>query len=123
MSIVVMAFGVLLLVLGAMILIQPRTVFGPMGRSQDRLALHLVAIAARLLLGVALVMCAEASKYPMTLLVLGWLTIVAGVLLAVIGRTGFKRLIGWALRLVPKIGRLAGVVAMGFGGFLIYAVL
>jgi hypothetical protein len=43
------------------------------------------------------------------------------MILAVIGRNNFKRLMSWALSLLKPFGRVGGVAAVGFGAFLFYA--
>ena len=52
---------------------------------------------------------------------LGWILILAGISLAVIGQAKFRKLMSWVLTKFKAVGRIAGVVAIAFGGFLIYA--
>jgi len=52
---------------------------------------------------------------------LGWLSIIAALTFAVIGRRNFTRLMSWALSLSIPFGRFGGVFAAAFGVFLIYA--
>ena len=59
------------------------------------------------------------SKYPTAILILGWISIVAAAVLGIMGRTNFKRLMSWALNVAPSFGRLGGLLAILFGGFLI----
>jgi hypothetical protein len=42
--------------------------------------------------------------------------------LGIIGRANFNRLMSWALSVAPTFGRIGGLLAILFGGFLIYAV-
>ncbi len=67
-------------------------------------------------------MSATESKYPTTILVIGWISIVAASVLGIMGRTNFMRLMSWALSVAPSFGRIGGVLAILFGGFLIHAV-
>ena len=61
------------------------------------------------------------SEFPFVIEVIGWLSIVAAIFLAVIGRRNFNRLMSWALSLSKPFGRVGGVLAAAFGAFLIYA--
>jgi hypothetical protein len=68
-------------------------------------------------------MCSSESKYPTAILILGWISIIAASVLGIMGRTKFKRLMSWALSLIPSFGRIGGFIAILFGGFLIHAVI
>lgn len=122
MSAIVLLFGIFFLLLGAVILVNPDTVFAVMRSHSESLGLHVMAVVVRIIVGTALVLSAAESRYPSTLQVIGWFSITAGCILGVIGRPKFKSLIAWSLNLVPSIGRVAGLLAMVAGGFLIHAV-
>ena len=55
--------------------------------------------------------------------ILGWLALAAALLFAAMGRSRFDDLISWALALSLRLGRLSGLFALLFGGFIVYAVL
>ena len=122
MNYVILVFAGLMLIAGAVILVKPSTVFGLMSTYSKSLKLHVFAVVVRLFLGIVFVTSAQSSKFPLTLQVIGWLFIAAGIILSVIGRNNFKKLAGWALTLDPKYLRAGGVFAILFGGFLVYAV-
>lgn len=122
MSYLILFFGVLILLSGAMILLNPDPVFGLFRRHGESSGFHVMAVVVRLILGIALVRYAAESKYPLALQILGWLSLVAAMVLAVMGRTRFKRLLTWALSFTSPLARIAGFFGMVFGGFLIYAV-
>ena len=65
----------------------------------EKLELHILAVVIRLVLGGLLIYFAGASKYPLIIEIIGWISIVAAVFFAVIGRNNFKRLMSWALSL------------------------
>ncbi|MDX1554622.1 MAG: hypothetical protein R3212_01205 [Xanthomonadales bacterium] len=119
---VILVFGALIFVIGATVLVKPELVFGHIRRHSDSLGIHVVAVVVRLALGWALIVYSAESRFPVTLQVLGWLTVVVAVTLAVMGRSNFTRLIHWAMSLVDRFGRIAGALAMVLGGFLVYAV-
>ena len=122
MNYIILLFGAAILVSGIIIVINPESIFGLMRRKSDALSLHILAVVVRIVLGILLVYYAPETKYPTVILILGWLSIAAAITLTVIGRTNFIRLISWALRFSNPFGRVGGLFAILFGGFLIYAV-
>jgi hypothetical protein len=121
MTLFIIIFGTITCLAGIVILVNPEIVFGFLRKNSDKIGLQILAVAIRLVLGAFLIYQSGASKYPFVIEIIGWLSIVAGVFLAVIGRNNFKRLISWALSLAKPFGRVGGVVAVCFGAFLIYA--
>lgn len=117
----VVAFGVLTLVAGIVILYSPRIVFGFLRDHIENPFLQLVAVGVRLLLGALLLYLAGDSGFPLTIQVIGWLSILAAVFFAVIGRGRFIRIMNFALTVPDPYCRIGGLVAAGFGGFLVYA--
>jgi hypothetical protein len=121
MTLFIIIFGTLTCLAGIVILVNPEIVFGFLRKNSDKIGLQILAVAIRLVLGAFLIYQSGASKYPFVIEIIGLLSIVAAVFLAVIGRNNFKRLISWALSLAKPFGRVGGVVAVCFGAFLIYA--
>ena len=123
MKLIIVLFGAATLVAGLIILIKPEIVFGPIRRNFESPKLHIMAVVMRIIIGGALITYAGASRFPTVILTLGWVSIAAATILALIGRTNFKRLMSWALGLTDSFGRFAGIFAALLGGFLIYAVI
>ncbi len=121
MTLFIIIFGALTLLAGLVIVINPDFVFGYLRKNLDRFILHILAVVIRLVLGILLVHQSGISRFPIIIEVIGWLSIVAAISLAVIGRRNFNRLMSWALSLVKPAVRIGGVIAVAFGGFLIYA--
>ncbi len=122
MNYIILLCGTATIVAGIIIVINPETVFGLLRRKLESLGLHILAVVVRVILGVALMMYATESRYPTAISILGWISIVAASVLGIMGRTNFKRLMSWALSVAPSFGRIGGLLAILFGGFLIYAV-
>jgi len=122
MNYVILVFGILILLIGAIILTKPETVFGILRSRFESLSLHVLAVVVRIILGVALISYAGQSKYPIIVEVLGWISLAAAIALGLIGRSNFKSLMKWALNITSTYGRVGGVIAVLFGGFLVYAV-
>ena len=116
----IIIFAVLTSLAGIVIIINPEFIFGYLRNSLDKLVIHILAVFIRLVLGVLLIAQSDISRFPFVIEMIGWLSIVAAIFLAVMGRYNFKRLMLWALSLKPY-GRVGGVFAAAFGIFLIYA--
>jgi len=121
MTVLIIIFGALNLLAGIVIVINPEVIFGFLRNKLNKLELHILAIVVRLVLGVLLIYQSNVSKFPFVIEIIGWLSIVAAIFLAVIGRRNFNRLMSWALSFVKPFGRVGGVLAAAFGAFLIYA--
>ena len=121
MTALIIIFGALNLVGGIVIVINPEVIFGYLRNNLDKLELHILAVGVRLILGVLLIYQSNVSKFPFVIEIIGWLSIVAAISLAVIGRRNFNRLMWWALSFLKPFGRVGGVLAAAFGAFLIYA--
>jgi len=117
----ILVFGALILFAGIVMVINPETIFGFLRNSLDKPALHIMAIAVRVVLGALLILQSDVSRYPLVIEVIGWIAIVAAISLAVIGRRNFNRLMTWALSFAKPLGRVAGVFAAAFGAFLVYS--
>jgi len=121
MTLLIILFGTLMLLAGIVIVINPEIIFGYLRNNLDKLSLHILAVVVRLALGALLIYQSSASKFPFVIEVIGWLSIVAAMSLAVIGRHNFNRLMSWALSLSKPFSRVGGIIAVVFGAFLIYA--
>jgi len=121
MSVVIIIFGVLTLLAGLVIIVNPEIVFGYLKRHLEKLELQISAIVVRLVLGALLIYLTDVSKFPIVIEVLGWLAIIAAITFSVIGRNNFKRLMSWAMSFQKPYGRVGGFIAVCFGGFLVYA--
>ena len=122
MNYIIILFAIATIVAGIIIVINPEMIFGLIRRKLESLGLHILAVVVRVILGVALIKYATESRYPTAILILGWISIVAASVLGIMGRTNFKRLMSWALSVAPSFGRIGGLLAILFGGFLIHAV-
>jgi hypothetical protein len=121
MTVIIIIFGALTLLAGIVIVINPEVIFGFMRNNLDRLELHILAVVIRIVIGVLLIYQSSVSKFPLVIEIIGWVSVVAAIFLAVMGRRNFNRLMSWALSLAKPIGRVGGALAMAFGAFLIYA--
>ena len=121
MTVVILIFAALTLLAGIVIVINPEIIFGILRNNFDKLALHILAVVVRLVLGFLLIYQSKVSSFPFAIAFIGWFSIVAGIFLAVIGRNNFTRLMSWALSAVKNYARIGGVLVAALGVFLIYA--
>jgi hypothetical protein len=116
------AFSCLTALAGIVIVISPAAIFGLLQKYKDTLSIYFFAIVFRVLLGAALILVAAESKFPTVLMVLGWFTVAAAVVMALMGRQRFGSLMTWAFTMADRFGRVAGLFAILFGGLIFYAV-
>jgi len=121
MSLAIIIFGALTLLAGIIIIINPETIFSIFKKHIENPWLHILAVVVRLVLGALLIYLSDMSRFPLAIEIIGWLSIIAALFFAVIGRDNFIKIINWALSLTKPLGRIGGVLAACFGGFLVYA--
>ena len=119
---IVLLFGVLILLGSVTLIVNPKYILGIFVNYDDTPGLHIFAIIVRIILGIALVIAAADSKYPIALQILGWLTLIVVLVLSAIGRERFKSLIKWSLGINPSIQRVMGLFGILFGSLLFHAV-
>ena len=117
----ILIFAVVILTAGVMILINPEMVFSHMRKNAKKARLQILAVVVRMVFGALLIYHAGESKFPLTMEIIGWVSLVAAIGLVLVGPHRFSRLMLWALSHVKRYGRVAGAVAVSFGVFLIYA--
>ena len=118
---IVIFFGLMTFLAGVIIVVNPEIVFGFLRKSVEKLSLQVLAVGIRVVIGILLIQYASKSQFPAIIEIIGWLSIAAAVALGVIGRRHFLSLMSWALSLSKPFGRVGGLFAMAFGGFLVYA--
>ena len=122
MKLAIVLFALLVCVMAAALALRPRVFMDFILRHADALWLHLLAAGVRIALGIVLIMYAPESRFPLTLQILGWIALLAGITLAVLPPARFKQLMHWAFGKFGRYTRMAAVAALLFGIFLIYAV-
>ena len=123
MKILLLLLSLLIFFLGLALVIRPRDSAQLLIDQADNRLMQVLAVGVRLVLGGALILYASESRFPHILEILGWIALLAGVVLAFVPPSRFARLIRWAFDLLGGYMRLAGVAALAFAAFLIYAVI
>jgi len=123
MTFISLIIGVVIFLVGVVIIISPDKITNYLRKYQHHSALRLriAAVVARFLIGVLLVSQADLSKFPLAIKLIGWVSIVAAVVLLVMGSQNFQRLMSWALSKANLYMRVGGVVGIALGAFIAYA--
>lgn len=88
---------------------------------EKKASLHF-AVIVRLALGALLILAAPGTKFPVVFQALGWLAIVAAIIIPFAGRERIGRFIGWWAQRPRFIIRMWCLLGVVFGGFLLYGV-
>ena len=121
-ELIIVALGISMCVLAAWGIYTPAKLVKLVSGVMDHGSGIYIAVIVRLLLGLALIIVAPDSRFPLTFEALGWIAILAAVVLALMGRNRVRSLVGWFERFSPAVVRLWLLFGMAFGGFLIYGV-
>ena len=122
MKYLVILFGAAIAMAGAAIAFSPRSLLSLLDRYREQPAIYVLAVVVRLLLGAVLIAYAPQSAFPLALRILGIVAIAAAIGILLMGPARLRRLIEWLLTRADSLARPAGVVAVVFGAFLVYAV-
>jgi hypothetical protein len=121
MELIIVLVGILIFVSGCVLIVRPEVVIGVIEKRDESPWLYAMAIGVRAALGLLLIVLAERSRFPLTMVVLGWISIAAAVVLQALGRPRFTRFMRWIIRKVKPWARMGGLFAVLFGAFLVYA--
>jgi uncharacterized protein YjeT (DUF2065 family) len=122
MRLIIILFGLLIVLLAGSLVIQPAALSGFILEHVGKRWFQALAAISRLLLGVALILQSDASRYPLTLFVLGWVAVAAGIGLALVPPAWFRNLVHRAFERFGHYVRLVALAAVLFGVFLVHAV-
>ncbi|NNC76526.1 MAG: hypothetical protein HKN77_01105 [Woeseiaceae bacterium] len=122
MKYLILLFGGLITFAGLAITVSPQPVLSLLDRYKQHVALYVLAVGVRLLLGAILIVYAPQSAFPLVLRIIGIVSIAAALGILLIGPGRLQRLIDYLLAKAGTIIRPAGVIGILLGAFLIYAV-
>ena len=122
MKTVIALFGLAICVAGLMILIAPDRFKALMNRWHGR-PRFVFAVIVRVFLGALLWFAAANLKFPLVIKIIAAISILAAVVLLVVGQKRMDRFVDWWMRMPDNVLRIWSIVAFAFGGFLIYVTL
>ena len=120
MTVIALAFALLIVVLGTIGLFSPSAAIRVAQHFQTPAGLYFAA-ALRLAMGVTLILAAPASRATDVLRILGTVIIVAGVATPFIGLERSRRVVNWWSTKGPVLIRSQGAFAIALGLLLAYA--
>lgn len=119
--IVILVAGAALAVFVCIGIVSPARVLSFVGSTMASPWGIVFAVGIRLVLGVALLVAAPASPYPLAFTIVGWIAIAAAVVGLLLGRQRLQRFAQWWIdRFSPAGTRAWLVIALAFAAFLIY---
>jgi hypothetical protein len=122
-EIIVLILAAMILMLSAWGLVVPRRLLAMVRGVMEHPRGMYAAVLARLILGLALLIAAPGSRYPLLLHYLGWFALAAAVALPLIGRDRIVRFLGWFDRVSALAIRLWLLFGIAFSAFLVHALL
>ena len=121
MELFIIMFGVLILASSGVVIVRPELIIGFMEKRDESPWLYAFAIVVRAVLGVLLIVLAERSRFPLAIIIIGWISLAAALGLQAMGRPRFTRFMRWIMEKVKPWARLGGLFGLLFGAFLVYA--
>lgn len=116
---VVVLFGAVMIALSVWGLVVPARLMAMVGNVMNQARGMWIAVGARIVLGVALVVAAPQSMFPTAFAVVGWVALAAAVVLPLVGRARVASLVTWFDRIPRPLVRVWLLVGLAFGAFLI----
>jgi len=121
MNVIIFLFAFVIAMTGIVLMVRPPVVMDFLESNSDKTWIYAAAIVVRGLLGWIMIQQSIHSKFPLIIEILGWLMLFAALFLMLLGRPRFTRLIRWLMSRLRQLSRLAGLFALVFGAFLVYA--
>lgn len=122
MAIIASVMSVLVAIMGVLGITRPDKLIALVRRFRTPGGLYAAAVM-RVIMGLALIMAAPASRATKMLRVLGIIIVAAGILLPFIGFARFSRIVDWWSGMRLAYQRLWSIAALAFGILAIYALL
>ena len=113
--------GVLIILAGIAVLINPTGLYSYIESSLDHYWLYITAIILRASMGLLLIAAAKQSKFPVVIKFIGYVTVLAAIVFLLIGQTKFQEFMSSMMDTLQPVTWMSGLLAAAFGTFLIYS--
>ncbi len=123
MTTLVSYFAAAFAMVGLITLVQPRLAQSFLKQHALSPLFRNFAVAGRFILGIVFILVADGSRYPLIFNLLGVITLVAGIFVAVIPIDTFTKVARRSARLNANLVRMGGAGAIAMGVFTASAVL
>ena len=121
MRLIAVLIGLLVIVVGVVGVAAPAALLSAADYATTPIGLY-VAAAFRIGIGIVLIMVAPITRAPKLLRVFGVLAIAAGVITALVGVDRARAIVALATAQGTTLIRLGALLAVVFGGFIVFAV-
>jgi hypothetical protein len=122
MSTIVSVVGIVIAGFGILGVIRPETLMRLVSLSWQAPSGLYLAMAVRVIFGVALIGAASSSRFPNALLIIGVLSIITAAVALLLGFERLRAFVDWWLARPPGLIRTWAAIASAFGVFLVCAV-
>jgi hypothetical protein len=122
MSFVVMGIGLLIVLVGLIIVVKPSVLADLLPSLLKGKKLYLVA-SVRLLAGCAMVLAAPQAHHPLFMEIIGWIAVLAGLLIVVLPPKVMQIITGWVEAFPTWLMRTLSPIVFAFGGYLVWSFL
>lgn len=119
MKAIIALFGAFIAVSCSVAFVRPAVLKDVFDRLSDQ-ATWVFAVVVRLVFGTLLLMLADELRFSFAMTVLGWVAIVAAVVVLLLGPERIDRLVKWWLARPDPVFRVSMAFAAAFGVFLVY---
>jgi len=121
MPVLVKLIGLIIVVMGAVILLNPVAMRWLIDFWKEGKRIYLVGLL-RLLIGIILLLAASQCKLPGVVTTLGILILLGGLLIFLLGLEKVRSMLDWWSKKPPAALRLMGSIALAIGLLLFYSV-
>jgi len=121
MKLIIKFFGILIILLGISFLLNPEGVYNWAEENTGNITFYISVIVGRLVLGILLILAANESKYPGVIKFFGYFTIIAALVVIIMGHRGFEELISSLIPVFKPYAPVSGLLGIAIGAFIIYA--
>lgn len=122
MSYVVMGLGLLIVLAGLVIVVKPNVLVDLVPGLLQGKKLFMVA-SVRLLAGCAMLVAAPQAHHPLFMEIIGWIAVLAGLLMMVMPPKAMQVIIGWVENFPVWLMRVFSPIVLAFGGYLVWSFL
>ena len=116
-------FGLFLVTVSCAMLITPRATMKWLGMAASTMAINLFEAFSLIFFGVAFVLFAHATRFPLTNTVFGYVLLVEGVGICLVPRAWHRRYTVWSVGLVTPYARFLAPLTLALGTLFLYSVL
>lgn len=118
------ASGIWIASIGVYMLVRPHHALAVLGRMGSSPSLHVGEMVVRIIAGIALMIAATGSRFPLTITIVGAFLIVTALVLLALPRRWHAAYSTWWSRRIPVAAvRLIGPLSWIIGGILAWSVL